>query len=419
MTTPLREAGWIRMDDGGAWRPASFDLSSSELRGTSPSGTTECAIPLAWVSNLDEIDDAPLGQCHLEVRMQTGTVLHISTSATLASNLVDACRKQSSGAASPPIQRRITPVALGRVRSRSALLGLALVISLVLVGLLIGVIATSGEQSVETQLDSAARDAVPTTDDTVTSLPTTSTTAPTTTRPPRLFTNADWNELATSPDTWKGDHADIVGQLLDDPDQLGTDIAFQMYTSPDRTGVTALVRSTVPAFPLTSRSWVRVRGTVLGEMNGENAFGGSVRAVGIQASELAPSSAIDALPPPIRQVMGAGGGTQHGVTVSFDRVDFANDETRVFVTVRNHSNQEFTLLSNSAKAVQGSSQLDQEFSLNDYPSLPTEILPGVTATGVVVFPPADPAAPLKIIMEGLSSDFRTDFLPFEGTTPAR
>jgi hypothetical protein len=100
-------------------------------------------------------------------------------------------------------------------------------------------------------------------------------------------------------------------------------------------------------------------------------------------------------------------------------VEFATDETRVFVTVANGSSSQASFYDFNAKAVQGSKQFDPESFGSDYPEVQSEILAGVSSSGVIVFPAMSPSAQTSIYLEAGSDDFSVDFSPFVFTIPAR
>lgn len=103
---------------------------------------------------------------------------------------------------------------------------------------------------------------------------------------------------------------------------------------------------------------------------------------------------------------------QHGISVSVTKVEFSDIETRVYVTVVNNSSSTFNLQDYSAKLTQNGSQYETTYNYNaDYPEIPSDILPGITANGIIVFDKVEPAQ-FQLYMEGYSDDWETDFSPF-------
>jgi hypothetical protein len=109
---------------------------------------------------------------------------------------------------------------------------------------------------------------------------------------------------------------------------------------------------------------------------------------------------------------------QHGLAVTVSKVEFAAEETRVYVTVENGSGDEASFYSFNAKAVQGSTQYEPDSWGSDYPEVQSDILPGVSTSGVIVFEAMDPSAPTKIYLEGRAGSYSLDFEPYVFTIPA-
>ncbi len=91
--------------------------------------------------------------------------------------------------------------------------------------------------------------------------------------------------------------------------------------------------------------------------------------------------------------------------MTINKVEIASTETRVFVTVNNNSAANVNVFPTSMKAVQGGVQHDSTFSINDYPTLATDVVSGASTSGVVVFPPLTPNAGLKLYVDVNSSDY--------------
>jgi hypothetical protein len=96
---------------------------------------------------------------------------------------------------------------------------------------------------------------------------------------------------------------------------------------------------------------------------------------------------------------------QAGITITVQKVEFAEDETRVFVAVKNGSSAEFSLYSSSGKAVEGGRQYESTFSSTEYPELSSDLVPGAFTSGVIVFPKMRPKGGLDVYLEGSSEDY--------------
>ena len=104
---------------------------------------------------------------------------------------------------------------------------------------------------------------------------------------------------------------------------------------------------------------------------------------------------------------------QNGVKVDVTKVEFAKDETRFYVTVTNNSSDTMNLWTSSAKVIQNGQQKDQSYGnyWGDYPEVSSDIIPGASSSGILVFDAMDPSD-LQLYIEGSSDDWQLDFQPF-------
>jgi hypothetical protein len=130
---------------------------------------------------------------------------------------------------------------------------------------------------------------------------------------------------------------DVTGQLLDSPESQGNTAAFQMFVDPVNSELNTLVRAEASSLVLGLRSdeYVRVHGTVAGEFEGENAFGGTVTAVGVDADEVERVDAVEAIDPTQETVEVGQTRSSEGFSITLQRLEFGRKHTRAFVVVRN------------------------------------------------------------------------------------
>ena len=104
---------------------------------------------------------------------------------------------------------------------------------------------------------------------------------------------------------------------------------------------------------------------------------------------------------------------QSGIKVDVTKVEFAKDETRFYVTVTNNSSDSASLWTSSAKVIQNSQQKDQSYGnyWGDYPEVSSDIIPGASSSGIMVFDAMDPAA-LQLYIEGSSDNWDIELSPF-------
>lgn len=104
---------------------------------------------------------------------------------------------------------------------------------------------------------------------------------------------------------------------------------------------------------------------------------------------------------------------QSGIKVDVTKVEFAKDETRFYVTVTNNSSDAASLWTSSAKVIQNGQQKDQSYGnyWGDYPEVSSDIIPGASSSGIMIFDAMDPSA-LQLYIEGSSDNWDIELSPF-------
>lgn len=218
-------------------------------------------------------------------------------------------------------------------------------------------------------------------------------------------------ELASNADAFKGATLDIVGKVFGEIEQAEGQVAWQMWGDPKNQEFNMTVLLEKPGFTVKGGDYVHVVGTVVGSFEGENLFGGTVSAIAVRAESAEVVDAVAAAPPAIKTVAPRSTQTQHGISITLERVEFAATETRVFVTVANGSGSEASFYPHSVKAQQGSQQFEPE-TLSEYTDIQSDLLPGSRTSGVLAFPKMAPDQPLKLFFEASSDDYQLDFAPY-------
>ncbi len=119
--------------------------------------------------------------------------------------------------------------------------------------------------------------------------------------------------------------------------------------------------------------------------------------------------------------------TQHECNITISKIEFAEDQTRIYVKATNNSNEKFNIYSSNydsedlvykssnCKIVQAKKQYDELIYYDEYcaydgnlPTLQSKIFPGVISEGILVFPPID-QSDFSIFIEGRLSDDTLNF----------
>lgn len=211
------------------------------------------------------------------------------------------------------------------------------------------------------------------------------------------FTRANYGILAANPDEHAGADVDVIGQLLDNPESRGDEVAFQMWADPKKVEWSTIVHAGEESLGLRTDNYVRVQGTVLGEVEGENAFGGTVTAVEVDADDVERVEGVDAIDPTQETVQVGQTRSVEGFSMTVEKLEFGAKHTRAYVTARNDGDKTAKLDLYRAKIVQGEDRIGRrdpyDYSL---PKPKSGVPPGGETEGVVIFGRPDPSEPFEI-----------------------
>lgn len=227
-------------------------------------------------------------------------------------------------------------------------------------------------------------------------------------------------EMYTDPDRFIGRTVSLTGKVFSEPDHDSEGIYFQMFTDIKNYDGNTIVAYLVPDFELESDDYVKLTGMVAGKFEGKNAYGGTVTAPQVIATELEKASYADVMAPALKTVtLKDASATQYGYTVAVTKVEFAENETRVYVTVKNGGSDTFNLYSFNTKIVQNGKQYEEEYNYDaDYPEVQTDLLPGVTTEGIILFPKLE-QKDFQIVLDASSEDYSEDIEPYSFNIPVK
>lgn len=127
----------------------------------------------------------------------------------------------------------------------------------------------------------------------------------------------------------------------------------------------------------------------------------------ISAEEVTVTSYTEAMVPTQKELIPQGAAMdQNGLVLTVDKVEFAEQETRLFITVVNNTSSTCSLFSNISTIVQDAQQFEPEMidPRSKYVELPDEFSPGVTASGVLVYPPLNAEKEFTLTINAFSDD---------------
>lgn len=195
--------------------------------------------------------------------------------------------------------------------------------------------------------------------------------------------------VISNPDAYKGKYVKFYG-IISSVDEDEDSYGYQVYTDVDyNNSVLVEVPKDVMSSPIKdSQTFVSIDAEIDGSYDGQTVMG--------VANTWAYLKAISFEETTYEESFGKANTTwefsdkiidQNGMSVSITKVEFASDETRVYITATNNSADSFNLWSSSCKVIQNGTQYEQSFSnyMADYPQISSEILPGASSSGIIPF----------------------------------
>lgn len=233
-----------------------------------------------------------------------------------------------------------------------------------------------------------------------------------TTEKEKIFLNANELEmLYTDADMFKGMYVKLTGKIFADIEQDEDGIYFQMWQDPKNNKKNTIVAYADKSKGIKTDDFVRIEGRVIGTFKGTNLYGAEIKAPQILATNVEISSYKDIIAPTIKEVtLGEKTQVQYGYEVSVEKVEFAEEETRVYIKIINNGSSKFNLYSHSAIVVQDGKQFEPD-TMNyqaNYPKIQSSLLQGSTTEGIILFPRLT-VADFRLVLAAYSDESIEDF----------
>lgn len=226
------------------------------------------------------------------------------------------------------------------------------------------------------------------------------------------------SNLFSNPDEYKGKYVKLSGRIFNGPDTDENYVAYQAWHDIQNSDKDFIFGMENPTEELVMDDYVIIDGKITGTFEGENAFGGTITCPVIDAISIKKQSYMEAVVPTVSEIVPENAvAEQNGITLKVDKIEFAEKETRIYLTETNASSDKFSMYTFDIKIVQNGQQIEQDASSNstyegDYAELSYDILPNASSSGVLVFPAMDSSAGFQIYAEGSSDNYEIEFQPF-------
>lgn len=227
------------------------------------------------------------------------------------------------------------------------------------------------------------------------------------------ISDSEVEQFFTAPDNFKGRTFEFTGRVIAvEKDSEG--LAVQAFYDIENYDKNIITYYSDPSLQVADDDFILVKGTVIGEFMGENAFGGTVSAPMLEAESVEVVDYQTAVSPAKRELTLTGATiNQKGYSVTIDKIDFAESETRVYVTISNNGSDTFNLFTFDAKIIQDGKQMDTQNNYDaNYPEISSDLKVGATTSGIICFPAID-EKDFSLLLSAYSDNYRETINDFE------
>lgn len=224
------------------------------------------------------------------------------------------------------------------------------------------------------------------------------------------------DKIYSSAKLYAGKNIKLTGQVFNVSYYEDGSFELQMYRDVENADQNTIIVYYGNNVRVKEDDFIKVDGCVIMDYEYENAFGGKISAPAIIAYDVEKVSYIDAVRPTIKEIIVNQTINQKGCKVTVEKVEIAEKETRVYVTVKNSSKYNFNFWEYEAKITQGSKQYEYDSNYDaDYEEVQSELLPGIESTGILTFPAINKDKNFKVVLEGNSDNYNWDIKPYTYT----
>ncbi|WP_216830349.1 DUF4352 domain-containing protein [Alkalihalobacterium elongatum] len=230
-----------------------------------------------------------------------------------------------------------------------------------------------------------------------------------------LLSEQEFVQMLSSPAQFKGSKVEYIGRVF--VVEKDSDATYlQIWADPEKNDHNTIVHIPDPNLVVTDEDYIKILGEVIDEFKGENAFGAQLTAPLIKANNYEVVDYITAVSPTLHEVIVNQEQSQSGYSIEVEKVEFGEKDTRIYVSIKNESNDSISFWSHSAKVVQGGKQYDTEYNWEaNYSELQSDIRPGVVSEGILSFARLDFESnkELTLYLDGASDNWDISIEEFQ------
>lgn len=221
--------------------------------------------------------------------------------------------------------------------------------------------------------------------------------------------NAEIVQVMGATETPEGRPVSVTGRVLADPEYNVDGTHLQVNVGSEAGDADLVVRIDAN-IEVTQGDYLAIEGAVGGRFVGETENGGSIDMLEIIAVSITPIAAEGVLAPASTVWESRAEKEEADVTVGVEKVEFAEAETRVYVTARNAGETPAVIQVSNSYIKQSDRFFEPKVELPEgYQEVPIDLFAGAAGAGVIVFPPLHEGTGLEFSLTVLGSAGETAF----------
>lgn len=227
------------------------------------------------------------------------------------------------------------------------------------------------------------------------------------------FSESQINELYAKPEDFKGKSIKNLNLQIVAVDNVKGEVhlqSFQDFRKYEHPTVVILDKKDIS---YEEGEFIKVKGKIIGGVTVVDEEGVEMTAVKIKAKKIKKIKSTEAIPAEDSIEVGYDV-KENGITGTIEKIDFTSDEIRVYLKVKNSSNQKVEIFPEHSFVEQDGNKY--EVDVNNYlyedVHISNVIKSGESASGVIVFKRIDPNLPFNFTLEGIKgnkSEFSLEF----------
>lgn len=227
------------------------------------------------------------------------------------------------------------------------------------------------------------------------------------------FSESQINELYAKPGDFKGKSIKNLNLQIVAVDKVKGEVhlqGFQNFRKHEHPTVVILDKKDIS---YEEGEFIKVKGEIIGGVTVVDEEGVEMTAVKIKAKKITKIKSTEAIPAE-DSIEARYDVKENGITGTIDKIDFTSDEIRVYLKVKNSSNQKVEIFPEHSFVEQDGNKYEVDVNNNLYEDVQINklIKSGESVSGVIVFKRIDRNLPFNFTLEGIKgnkSEFSLEF----------